>query len=512
MLAVPDLPSITIVTPSFNAVATIGATLESVRCQAYPGLEHIVVDGGSTDGTLEILEAARGIRYVSEPDRGLAHALNKGIAMASGNVVGELNADDVYEPGSLSAVGEAFRDHPGAAWLTGYCRIIDGDGVEIRRAVTAYKNALLRRYSLGLYLTHNFISAPATFFRREALDEAGGFDERYRISVDYDLQLRIARRHDPLILRRYLASFRMVEGTLSMSGFEAQFREHAEQARRHGNGHRLAVALNRGISAGIVGTYGVMRRVRERLSEHARHRRDWSDLGELDPMWAIASTPEKRFHGWDEAAFAESGARKAAGVLRRLEELGVPARHGRALDFGCGIGRLSLPLAGSFETVLGVDIAPSMIEAARARAAEAGVTNARFLVDGEMRLEPASFDLVYSVLVVQHQPSTEAALGLIRRLATAVGPGGVLVVQVPTRLSPRLRLQPGRRIYSLLRGLGVPPRFLYERLKLQPMRMVAVPRGRVDACLREAGLREVRADERERGGVRSMTLYAIAER
>jgi SAM-dependent methyltransferase len=248
------------------------------------------------------------------------------------------------------------------------------------------------------------------------------------------------------------------------------------------------------------------------MSRRARHQRDWSDLAELDPMWAIASTPEKRFGGWDEAAFAESGARKAAGVLRRLDELGVPARHGRALDFGCGVGRLSLPLAERFETVVGVDIAPSMVEAARARAVEAGVTNAHFVVDGETPQEAASFDLVYCVLVLQHQPSTDAALDLVERLASLVAPGGVLVVQVPTRLAPRLRLQPGRRAYGALRALGVSPRFLYERLRLQPMRMVAVPRGRVDACLRAAGLREVRADERERQGVRSATLYAIADR
>jgi glycosyltransferase involved in cell wall biosynthesis len=261
---VPDLPSITVITPSFNAAATIEATLESVRAQGYPRLEHLVVDGGSSDGTVEILASAAGVRYVSEPDRGLAHALNKGIAMASGEVVGELNADDVYEPGALQAVGEAFRDHPETAWLTGYCRIIDGDGQEIRRAITEYKNAFLRRYSLGLYLTHNFISAPSTFFRRAALEESGGFDERYRISVDYDLQLRVARRHDPLILRRYLASFRMVEGTLSMSGFQTQFREHAEQARRHGDGHRIAVALNQAISGGIVAIYEAMRWLRAR--------------------------------------------------------------------------------------------------------------------------------------------------------------------------------------------------------------------------------------------------------
>jgi glycosyltransferase involved in cell wall biosynthesis len=261
---VPDLPSITVITPSFNAVATIGATLESVQAQGYPKLEHIVVDGGSTDGTLEVLKAAPGIRYVSEPDRGLAHALNKGVAMASGDVIGELNADDIYEPGALQAVGEAFRDHPDTGWLVGYCRIIDGDGAEIRRAITEYKNAFLRRYSLGLYLTHNFISAPSTFFRRAALAESGGFDERYRISVDYDLQLRVARRHDPLILRRYLAGFRMAEGTLSMSGFQTQFREHAEQARRHGDGHRVAVALNQAISGGIVAVYAAMRWLRAR--------------------------------------------------------------------------------------------------------------------------------------------------------------------------------------------------------------------------------------------------------
>jgi glycosyltransferase involved in cell wall biosynthesis len=256
------LPRLTIVTPCLNAAATLPATLASVRAQAYPGLEHVVVDGGSTDGTVELLRAAEGIRWISEPDRGLADALNKGIALASGEAIGELNADDVYEPGALRAVGEALRDHPEAAWLTGYCRIVDAEGREIRRAVTAYKNWLLRRYSLRLYLTHNFVSAPATFFRREALAEAGGFDERYRISVDYDLQLRIARRHDPLVLRRYLASFRMAEGSLSMSGFRTQFREHAEQARRHGAGHRGAVAANQLISAGIVGTYEAMRRVR----------------------------------------------------------------------------------------------------------------------------------------------------------------------------------------------------------------------------------------------------------
>jgi glycosyltransferase involved in cell wall biosynthesis len=261
---VPALPSITIVTPAFNAAATIEQTLASVRAQDYAGeLEHLVIDGASTDGTVALLDRA-GVRYVSEADRGLAHAMNKGFELARGEVVGELNADDVYAPGALAAVGAAFAAQPQAEWVTGRCNIIDGDGREIRRGVTAYKNALLRRYTLGLYLTHNFVSAPATFFRRDALLELGGFDERYRISVDYDLQLKLARRGDPVVLDRDIASFRMVEGTLSMAGFEQQFAEHAEQARRHGDGHRAAVAANQALSRAIVLAYRAMRAMRRR--------------------------------------------------------------------------------------------------------------------------------------------------------------------------------------------------------------------------------------------------------
>ena len=88
----------------------------------------MVVDGGSTDGTVDILDHAGGVRYVSEPDRGLSHAMNKGVAMASGSIVGWLNADDVYLPGALRAVGEAFAARPEAEWATGRCRIIDGHG------------------------------------------------------------------------------------------------------------------------------------------------------------------------------------------------------------------------------------------------------------------------------------------------------------------------------------------------------------------------------------------------
>ena len=258
-----DLPKITVVTPVLNAASTLEEALGSVRGQVYPHVEHVVIDGGSTDGTIEILERTPGITWISEPDDGLADAMNKGIARATGDLVGWLNADDFYEPGALAAVGRAAAANPGAQWITGRCRIVDGAGKEIRKLITAYKNALLARYSYDLLLTQNFISCPATFVRKDAYVEAGPMDTRYRISMDYDIFLRIAKRHDPLVLERELAVFRMDEGSLSMSGFERQFAEHLEQARKHGDGHRAAVAANEVMSRAIVLTYRALRARRQ---------------------------------------------------------------------------------------------------------------------------------------------------------------------------------------------------------------------------------------------------------
>jgi glycosyltransferase involved in cell wall biosynthesis len=257
-----SLPSITIVTAALNSERTIGQTLRSVREQDYGGeLEHVVVDGGSTDGTLEIVRAA-GLRFLSEPDRGLTHALNKGIALARGEIVGSLNSDDTYLPGALQRVGAAFAAHPEVEWVTGRCPIVDEHGREIRRGVTRYKDAFLRRHSYARHLIHNYISAPATFARRSALQAVGGYDERFRYSADYDMWLKLGRRGDPLVLDAALATFRMAGTSLSLTGFETQFAEHVANAREHGDGHPVAVALNRGASAAIVLAYRAIRGLR----------------------------------------------------------------------------------------------------------------------------------------------------------------------------------------------------------------------------------------------------------
>jgi 2-polyprenyl-3-methyl-5-hydroxy-6-metoxy-1,4-benzoquinol methylase len=236
----------------------------------------------------------------------------------------------------------------------------------------------------------------------------------------------------------------------------------------------------------------------------------WEELAQLDPLWAVASSPQRRHGKWDEEEFYERGRRKVNKLMKRLDALGVPARSARALDFGCGAGRLILPLADHFDTVVGVDISPSMLALARMRAA--GRPGLEFRLDetgDQSLLAGESFDLVYSGLVLQHLASVAAALGCLERLCAAVSPGGALVVQIPIWLRAHGSLRVRQRVYTALRRMGVPARLLYRRAGLHPMTMICVPRERVEACVRGAGLAIVRIDERTDDDIVSLTIYAV---
>ena len=257
-------PLLSIVTPCLNSAATLPEALASVRSQGLDGdVEHVVVDGGSDDGTVDILREAPDVEWASEPDRGLSDAMNKGVRRASGAFVGWLNADDYYLPGSLERVRAAFEAQPDAVWLTAPCLIVNGEGREIRNWVTRYKRFFLRHYSRRSLLVQNYVAAPATFVRRDAILEAGGFDERFKYSMDYDLWLKLADRADPIVLDEPVAAFRMAGESLSMTGFERQFREHAQNARERAHReHRLAVAANGLVSRAIIVVYRLMRALR----------------------------------------------------------------------------------------------------------------------------------------------------------------------------------------------------------------------------------------------------------
>lgn len=227
--------TISIITTCYNAGATIRATIESVLSQRGDfELEHIITDAGSKDDTLSIIaEYKDKLRLIPVPGLNQSAGINAGIAQAKGNIIAYLNADDLYEPGALAKVAQAFEANPTKRWLAGYCRIIDEKGVEQQKWITAYKNLLLGFYRYGLLLTENFICQPAVFLRREVLETYGPFSEHLHYVMDYEYWLRIGKHEDPIVVRDYLASFRRFAGTKSNSGFVQQFKDDRSVARRY---------------------------------------------------------------------------------------------------------------------------------------------------------------------------------------------------------------------------------------------------------------------------------------
>jgi glycosyltransferase involved in cell wall biosynthesis len=209
-LGVSAYPKVTIITPSLNQGQFIEATIQSVLSQRYPNLEYIVIDGGSSDNTLSILNTySDRLRWVSEKDSGQTHAVNKGLKMAAGDIVGYLNADDLLLDGTLLKISRKFEAAPDIMWVTGQCRIIDEEDREIRKLITAYKNFWLRFPARSSLLITDYISQPATFWRVSTLNEFGYLDEKLHYAMDYDFWLRIYSKYPPAFIPEYLAAFRI---------------------------------------------------------------------------------------------------------------------------------------------------------------------------------------------------------------------------------------------------------------------------------------------------------------
>lgn len=178
-------PKVSIVTPSFNQARFLPQTLHSVREQDYPNIEHIVVDGGSTDGTLEILRATPQIRWVSEPDRGQAHALNKGFALASGEILAWLNSDDTMDRNAVSTAVAAMQ-RTGADMVYGDLEIVGEHGEILRDFYGVAFDLRILLYGI------NFVGQQSVFFRRELLSRTGPLREDFDNAFDYELWLRFA--------------------------------------------------------------------------------------------------------------------------------------------------------------------------------------------------------------------------------------------------------------------------------------------------------------------------------
>lgn len=230
--------------------------------------------------------------------------------------------------------------------------------------------------------------------------------------------------------------------------------------------------------------------------------REWERLARLDPMWAVVSTPGKQ-GAWSAEEFFRSGEEEIAGILAMLEWLRVACSSGRVLDFGCGLGRLTRALGERFDEAWGVDISHEMVEQAKTLNRDRGPL--RFLVNShpDLRdLPSSSFDLVLSLITLQHVSSTFAIRSYIREFVRVAAPNGVLVFQVPAHVNWRVRFGP-RQIARRLR---------FQRLTGSPT-LTAIAEQQVRDLLTESGAQVIAALPDNRVGsdaVRSLCYVARA--
>jgi glycosyltransferase involved in cell wall biosynthesis len=218
-------PTISIITASYNQGQFIERTIKSVLSQDIEGLEYVVMDGGSTDGTIEILKRYDGrLTYVSESDKGQADAINKGFRVTSGDIFAWLNSDDIYYPGALSAVQEFFAAHPAVMALYGDGNHIDKDDNFLEPYYTeAWDFERLKEVC--------FLCQPAVFLRRELLEQKGLLNINLNFCMDYEFWLRTGQETPFVRIPKLLAGSRLHEETKTLGQRVANHREIIEMTK-----------------------------------------------------------------------------------------------------------------------------------------------------------------------------------------------------------------------------------------------------------------------------------------
>ena len=209
-----SLPLVTIVTPSYNQGHYIEDTILSVLNQDYPNVEYIVVDGGSTDNTIDILRKYdHQLIWFSEPDHGQSHAINKGFKLARGEILAWINSDDKYEQGAISNSVHCLLRHPEIAMTYGRINVISSDGKLIETTPAP------RPFDLWAIMYMGYgIDQASTFFRKSALEDVGYVNEKLHWTMDWDLWIRIGSRYNVGTIDAVIASIRMYYGTKTSTG------------------------------------------------------------------------------------------------------------------------------------------------------------------------------------------------------------------------------------------------------------------------------------------------------
>jgi glycosyltransferase involved in cell wall biosynthesis len=255
-----DIPSLSVITPSYNSAEFIEEALLSVARQQGAAIEHIVIDGASTDGTVGIVKRYPEVQCISERDRGQSDAINKGFLRATGDLVGWLNADDYYLPGGLAAIARAAQEHPEADVIYGDCVFVDSSGRLVRSKVEHDFDRSVLMY-FGCY-----IPSTSTFFRRRVIDSGLLLDCDYRVCMDFEYFARLAdaglKFH---YLPQFIAAFRWHGCNVSLKQLDRRAEEHRLVQRRFGRGaysestldllahvHRAKRVLHKAVSGNLL--------------------------------------------------------------------------------------------------------------------------------------------------------------------------------------------------------------------------------------------------------------------
>lgn len=229
-------PKISIVVPSYNKVRFIEQTLKSIFLQNYENLELIIQDGGSTDGSVEIIKKYAGrypIIWESKKDKGQLDAINKGLKKATGAILTYINADDCYKSGAFAAVSKAFLENPNALWFAGRGIVVDEKGKEIAQAISWYKKFLLSlNFRFNLLIT-NYLMQPSVFFTREAYKKYGPFIGTPDFIMEYDFWLKLSHISMPVVLREGVSEFRIEPGTKTKRMFKKTLFEDMKIVKRY---------------------------------------------------------------------------------------------------------------------------------------------------------------------------------------------------------------------------------------------------------------------------------------
>jgi len=238
-------PLVSIVTPTLNRVDLLEHTIKSVRNQSYGNLEHIVMDGGSTDRTLDALrrhEAAYNLQWTSLADLGMYHAINAGFRKASGEILAYLNSDDLYFPWTVETVVRNFQAHPKADFVF-------GDAIAIDDETGRHALNFQPPFDLDYVRRWGFLCQPTVFWRRSVFEQEGGFDESLQFVADCDYWMRLGARRQFHKINEFLAVERNHATTLREARAEVLWDELASVRSRyvllHGPSHRLRVAGHR---------------------------------------------------------------------------------------------------------------------------------------------------------------------------------------------------------------------------------------------------------------------------